>query len=121
MTDRLFAMLNLRPHKGRWVFTAPARAGVASENRRVSERRALLALKRILKGLGLPGHLHTFRHTYISQALSRGVPEAVVRSWVGHVDDAVIRLYTHISDEVSQAYVTRFSQEGIESRAATEA
>jgi integrase len=69
----------------------------------------LVALKRVLKTLALPGKLHTFRHTYISQALTRGVPEAVVRQWVGHVDPEILRLYTHVADEVSQAYVSRFS------------
>jgi len=46
-------------------------------------------LKRLLKKLGLPGHLPTFRHTFISLALTRGVPEATVRKWVGHVDDEI--------------------------------
>jgi len=35
--------------------------------------------------------------------MSGGTPEAVVREWVGHVDDRIIRRYTHIADEASQA------------------
>ncbi|MFO1008379.1 MAG: tyrosine-type recombinase/integrase, partial [Planctomycetaceae bacterium] len=80
-----------------------------SLNRQISERRALVALKRVLTTLGLRGKLHTFRHTFISQALTRGVPEAVVRQWVGHVDPEILRLYTHVADEVSQAFISRFS------------
>ncbi|MEK6262345.1 MAG: site-specific integrase [Planctomycetota bacterium] len=94
---------------GRWVFVAAPTARHPEAGRQISERHALLVLKHVLKRLKLNGHLHTFRHTYISQALSAGVPEAIVRGWVGHVDPEVIRLYTHISDEVSKSYVSRFS------------
>ena len=109
MTERLAGVLEKMPKRGRWVFTAPTTTRYPQPDRQISERRSLLALKRVLKQLKLPGHQHTFRHTYISQALAAGVPEAVVQSWVGHVDRNVIRLYTHISDEVSQGYVSRFS------------
>ena len=42
-----------------------------------------------------------------------GVPEAVVRGWVGHVDPEILRLYTHVSDDVSRmmylgGYIIRF-------------
>lgn len=109
ITDKLAELLRTIPRKGQWVFCAPPSPGFPSLNRQISERRALVALKRVLKTLALPGKLHTFRHTYISQALTRGVPEAVVRQWVGHVDPEILRLYTHVADEVSQAYVSRFS------------
>ncbi len=105
LTERLAALLKALPHHGRWIFSAAPTTHYPDAGRQISERRALLALKRVLKLLKLKGHLHTFRHNYISQALSAGVPEAVVRSWVGHVDPDVLRLYTHthISDEVSKS------------------
>ena len=109
LTPRLAALLQSQPRHGRWVFRAAPTNLHPDVGRQISERRALLALKRVLKRLKLKGHLHTFRHTFISQALSAGVPEAVVRSWVGHVDPDVLRLYTHISDEVSKGYVSRFT------------
>ncbi|MEI8381034.1 MAG: site-specific integrase [Planctomycetota bacterium] len=109
LTARLAALLQSQPRHGRWVFQAAPTRLHPDVGRQVSERRALLALKRVLKRLKLKGHLHTFRHTFISQALSAGVPEAVVRSWVGHVDPDVLRLYTHISDDVSKSYVSRFT------------
>ncbi len=77
--------------------------------RQVSERRELLTLKRVLKLLKFKGHLHTFRHTFISQAFSAGIPEAVVQCCVGHVASDVLRLYTQIRDEVSKSYVNRFT------------
>ena len=109
VTERLATVLRALLCRGRWVFVAAPTSVHPNAGRQISERRALLALKRVLTSLKLKGHLHTFRHTYISQALSAGVPEAIVRSWVGHVDPNVIRLYTHISDEVSKSYVSRFS------------
>ena len=64
------------------------------------------SLKRVLKKLGLPGHVHTFRHAFISNALTQGIPEAILRQWVGHVDAEVIKLNTHIADVSSQAAST---------------
>jgi integrase len=63
--------------------------------------------KRLLKRLNMPGHLHAFRHSFISNGLTKGIPEALVRSWVGHVDPDVMKLYTHIADEASQAAMQR--------------
>ena len=117
ITDKLRTLLRSLPKHGAWVFCAPPTNQFPSKDRQISERRALSALKSVLKTLSLPGKLHTFRHTYVSQALTRGVPEAVVRQWVGHVDPAIMRLYTHIADDVSQAYVSRFSGQSPDSSA----
>lgn len=115
MTEALVELLSSLPRAGRWVFTAPLTCRHPEAGRQLSERRALQALKRVLTRLKLDGHLHTFRHTFISQALMGGVPEAVVRQWVGHVDPANLRLYTHVADDVSQAYLRRFSEGGASS------
>ncbi len=105
MTDRVARLLKSRPRQHRWVFTAGASKKYPQGGHRISERRLLCSLKRLLKRLGLAGHLHTFRHAFISHALSTGVPEAVVRSIVGHVDASIIRLYTHIADKRLQEAV----------------
>ena len=44
---------------------------------------------------------------FISHALTMGTPEAVVRQWVGHVDPQVLKLYTHIADQQSKAFMDR--------------
>src|SRR6516225_9583101 len=75
----------------------------------VTERRLLSALQRVLKKLKLPGKLHTFRHAFISNALLRGTAPAIVRAWVGHVDEQIIKLYTHVHDHASQAAMQRLS------------
>ena len=97
-------------HRHRWVVTAAPSRTHAHQDRQISERRLLAALKRVLKKLGLPGKLHTFRHTFISNALLHNTPEAVVRQWVGHIDPEIIKLYTHIHDSASQTAMQRLAE-----------
>lgn len=99
MTDRVRRLLSSRRRAHRWVFTAAPSRTYPNGDHQISERRLLRSLKRLLKKLNIKGHLHTFRHAFISHALSTGVPESVVRSIVGHVDERIIRHYTHIADQ----------------------
>jgi integrase len=92
MSPRVRSLLEKLPRRSTWILTAPASAKYPAGDHQISERRLLKALKVILRKLGLRGHLHTFRHFFISRALTTGIPEAVVRAWVGHVDADVIRL-----------------------------
>ena len=115
MTPRVKALLQKQTrglHDDHWVFTAQVSAKHPEVGRRLSERRLLAALKRITKRLDLPGHVHTFRHTFISLALSVGVPEAVVRKWVRHVDPEILKHDTHIHDTAGQAEMRRITQTG---------
>jgi integrase len=109
MSPRIRCELEKLPRRSDWVVTAPASERYPAGDHQVSERRLLAALKRDLKKLGLRGHLHTFRHAFISRALTNGIPEAVVRAWVGHVDADVLKLYTHIADADSQAAMRRLN------------
>ncbi len=102
IAEELASNLNSLNRKNRWVFVSPTMRGRAMEAR-VSAKSALAELRRALEKLGLPGRLHTFRHAFISHALTSGRPEATVRSWVGHVDAAIIRRYTHVADQISQS------------------
>jgi len=116
MSSEVVELLGRQPRHCQWVFTFPAdRYGPI---RQIRQRRLLDYLKRLLKKLGLPGHLHTFRHTFISLALTRGVPEATVREWVGHVDDEMIRRYTHIASQESHGAMQRLEASVLERRAA---
>jgi len=104
LTLRAVETLAALPRRGLWVFEYPGRRpGNGSVSMGLA---ALMALKSVLKTLELPGKLHTFRHTFISHALLTA-PEPVVRSWVGHVDAETIRLYTHVAEAVSRAYIGR--------------
>ena len=110
MSDRLFALLSALPRQGRWVFPAQCTTRQPQEGRQSSERRLLQYLKRVLKRLGLQGHLHTFRHSFISHAAIQGVSERVLRTWIGHVDREILDWYFHLADEQSQAAMRRLSQ-----------
>lgn len=109
MPPRVCGLLNTLPRHGQWVMTAARSARHPSGDRQISERRLPRSLKRVLKKLGLPGHLHTFRHAFISKALANGTPESQVRAWVGHVDAEIIKLYTHIADSQSQEAMKKLS------------
>ena len=121
-------VLEQLPITWRWVVTMPPSKQHKNPGRQWTERRLLTALKRVLKGLGLPGKLHTFRHTFISNALLKGIPVAVVREWVGHVDDQIIQHYTHVHNEASQEAMQRLAkanstlhkEEGRDERAGTD-
>ncbi|MDB5349341.1 MAG: hypothetical protein JWN86_588 [Planctomycetota bacterium] len=103
MTARVRSLLENLSHHGPWVVSARLTGGHPQAGRQLSERRLLQAVKRIVAGLGLRGHLHTFGHAFISRSLMAGVPEAIVREWVGHVDRDILKLYTHIASAASQA------------------
>jgi integrase len=107
LSSTLSQLLRELPRSAKWVFTARPSARCPVAGRQISNRRALSHLKTVLKKLGLPGHLHTFRHSFISHALTSGIPESIVRDWVGHVDHEILRIYTHISDRDSKSAMLR--------------
>jgi site-specific recombinase XerD len=109
ISPMLVSVLTGLPRRCRWVVTMPPSKYQPATGRQWTERRALQALKRVLERLGLPGKLHTFRHSFISHALLKNVPEAVVRQWVGHVDDEVIRHYTHVHGDASQSEMQKLA------------
>ncbi|MEQ8851175.1 site-specific integrase [Gimesia sp.] len=110
ISDRACEVLQAQPRHSRWVFTARASPKYPQGDHQVSERRLLESLKRTLKKLKLKGHLHTFRHSFISRAIVQGIPEAIIRSWVGHVDHKTLQHYTHIADQESQAAMQRLNR-----------
>ena len=102
ISPRLAQLLHERPRQGRWVLTSPRTRKYPANDRQIAKSTTPAALKQVLSMLGIEGKPHTFRHAFISRCLTKGIEEAVVRSWVGHVDAEIMRLYTHISSKVSQ-------------------
>lgn len=102
LTARLADELRALPRQGQWVFTRQNRRGDWVQICSVGSQKHL---KSILTTMGLDGHRHTFRHTYISEALMNGLPEALVREWVGHVDARILKLYTHVAPAISNLYL----------------
>ena len=93
-----------------WVVT---RLSIDGKNpRQMSDRWLLATLKRTLKKLDMKGHVHTFRHSFVSHALVVGkVPPDVVRQWVGHLDPEILKNYTHVSNNASQDYMAHMYDE----------
>ncbi|MCX7422123.1 MAG: site-specific integrase [Planctomycetia bacterium] len=102
ISPRLAQLLHELPRQGRWVLTSPKTRKYPANDRQIAKSTTHAALKRVLSKLEIAGKPHTFRHAFISRCLTKGIEEAVVRSWVGHVDAEIMRLYTHISSKVSQ-------------------
>ena len=112
MSDRLCQLLRSLPRNGRWVFTARVTKRHTTHSRQLSERRLLQYLKPVLKRLGLKGHLHTFRHSFISFAACEGVPERVLFKWIRHVDREILDWYFHLVDPQSQEAMKRLTDAG---------
>jgi len=104
------AVLEALPRISKWVVPMPPSRSHPESGRQWSEKRLLVALKGVLKKLGLVGKLHTFRHAFISHALLSGIPPVVVRKWVGHVDPSILDLYSHVHDAASQEAMRKLSQ-----------
>jgi len=109
MIERLYEMLTEMPPVNRWVFTARVTKAHPEAGRQISERRLLQYLKRLVKRLGLQGHLHTFRHSFISFAAYEGTSERVLRKWIGHVDREILDWYFHLADAQSQEAMRQLS------------
>ena len=103
MSAKARMALKMLPQSEIWVFNSRKTEKFPDPDRQISDRRVLEHLKRVLSKLELEGKTHTFRHAFISNALIDGTAEAIVRTWVGHVDPQILKLYTHIADKASQA------------------
>ena len=45
------------------------------------------------------GRLHSFRHCFCSTCANSGIPERMLRDWLGHADSEMIRTYYHLHNE----------------------
>ncbi|MSR55272.1 MAG: site-specific integrase, partial [Gemmataceae bacterium] len=113
LSEAALVVLTDLPRSARWVVTMPPTTRLPQLGQQWTERRLLMSLKSVLKGIGLElaGKLHTFRHSFISHALLCNTPAAVVRKWVGHVDQRTIDLYTHVHDVASRVAMDRLSDD----------
>jgi integrase len=76
-----------------------SRKSTALRNSNVLRR----ALHPVLKALGIPqGGMHGFRHGRVSFLMEQGVPLEVIKRWIGHGSEAMIRRYTHLRPEYGQ-------------------
>ena len=101
MHDRVRGVLEGQPQKHRWVFTAGPSKKHPKGGGRISASHSLEKLKKILKRLEIEGHLHTFRHFFISHCANNGVPAFQLIKWVGHADVSTVMNYYALEDEAS--------------------
>ncbi|HYV28595.1 MAG TPA: site-specific integrase [Candidatus Eisenbacteria bacterium] len=107
INDRLRTLIDALPRSEGWVFTGKPCEKYPAGGQRISERRALSALKRVLTKAGIDeGKLHTFRHFFICHCLLNGVAPNVVAEWVGHSSLEMVMRYFHLlKDQSRQAMV----------------
>lgn len=53
------------------------------------------------------GRLHSFRHFFTSVCANQGVPEQVVKEWLGHTDSRITRHYYTLHNEEGQRQMRR--------------
>ena len=101
-------LLNKLPHNSHYVFPQTAVRYTENIYSLTNDIRHLLEHCGIQTCEKVEGHrkvpalrygLHSFRHTFISQLLNKGVSAILVRSMVGHRSEMVTQIYAHISDD----------------------
>ena len=112
MTPDLKLSLLALPQRGFWVFTKPPSRSDPAGEVRVNYKWMLRRLKQAAKMFGLEGGLHAFRHGFISDAVLKGIPEAAVQEWAGHVAPETMKIYTHVRDEVSKTLMAKLYDAG---------
>lgn len=71
-----------------------------------------LEFKKILKNAGLPDFkIHELRHTFITRAKEKNIPEHIVQYWVGHSIGSKVTssVYTHINLDSMQKEVEKLN------------
>jgi integrase len=64
----------------------------------------------VLKKLGLPlGGMHGFRHGRVSYLVEQGVPTELIKRWIGHGSEQMIRRYTHLRPEYGSKWLRQIA------------
>lgn len=58
------------------------------------------------------GVIHSFRHYFVSHCANRGLPEQVVKSWLGHKASKMIGWYYHLNWEQSREQMNKIAPVG---------
>lgn len=93
MTDRLIEVLKELKKDIRWVFTA--RNDSQLNRNHLRER-----LVKVCMNIGIePANIHTFRHTFASHLIMKGVDLPTVQKLMGHSDIKTTMIYAHLAPE----------------------
>ena len=103
---RLRQYLLQLPRTHEHVFTARPSTRYPQGGRPISERRLLVALKRLCKRVGLENpeqyKLHTFRHTFASMCARNNVSYKYALTWMGHSSSEILDVYYEMYDDVAE-------------------
>ncbi|WP_261342097.1 tyrosine-type recombinase/integrase [Calycomorphotria hydatis] len=56
--------------------------------------------------------MRSFRHYFCSMCANSGVPEQVLKSWMGHQSSRMVRRYYYLHDEESRQQINKINFEG---------
>ena len=74
--------------------------------RPLSEKKLLLALKRLCEACGFKNalrfKLHSFRHFFCSAAAQNNVPSRYLMAWLGHSDSKIVDMYFKMFDDAAE-------------------
>lgn len=75
--------------------------GPQRDSRRISVRGVELIVEKYSKTAGIPflATPHTFRHSFATDLLSKGVDLRVIQEFLGHRDIATTQIYTHVTSK----------------------
>ena len=63
--------------------------------------------KKFLRGLGIEGSLHSFRHTFASHLIMKGADLYSVSKLLGHASIKTTEIYAHLAPDYLKAAVGR--------------
>ena len=93
MTNKLVEVLKELKRDSRWVFTT--RNGGQLNKNHLRER-----LVKVCMNIGIePANIHTFRHTFASHLIMKGVDLPTVQKLMGHSDIKTTMIYAHLAPE----------------------
>jgi len=93
MANKLVEVLKELKRDSRWVFTT--RKGNQLNKNHLRERLVKVCMK-----IGIePANIHTFRHTFASHLVMKGVDLPTVQKLMGHSDIKTTMIYAHLAPE----------------------
>jgi site-specific recombinase XerD len=101
MTNKLVEVLKELQRGSRWVFAA--KKGTQLNRNHLRER-----LVKLCMNIGIePGNIHTFRHTFASHLIMKGVDLPTVQKLMGHSDIKTTMIYAHLAQEHLQGAIEK--------------